>query len=170
VIKNICFATDPSLGKLCKWLRVLGFDTRYGHDSSTGRRIDLMEEKRCLLTRITALKDIPRDAGLLFIRSNDPFEQLKQVIDETGISIADLRPLSRCIRCNLPLSAIDKPSVFGRVPDYVWATAQSFRQCPQCRRIYWRGSHSRRIHHRINQLFNNHCTGKSHGSKRMEYD
>jgi uncharacterized protein with PIN domain len=153
VITTICFAVDSSLGKLCKWLRILGFDTILEDDFSASRRTALAKEGRCLLTRITALKNSPHDGRLIFIRANDPFEQLGQVITETGISIADVDLFSRCIRCNRTLSGVDRALVLNRVPDYIAETVDNFHQCAECGRIYWHGSHGNRMRRRVAQLF-----------------
>lgn len=153
MIHPIAFVADPSLGRLCKWLRILGFDALRVREVSSLKRITPIDGRPFLLTRIRALKDLPNGDRTIFIRSNDPFEQLKQVIDHIGISIADIRPFSRCIRCNRTTSELDKASVLNRIPDYVWQTAERIDQCPECGRFYWRGSHSRRITDRIRQLF-----------------
>ena len=170
MIKIFRFAADPSLGRLCKWLRILGFDTLYERDLSVERRTAFAKERRCLLTRITALRGIPREGRLLFIHSNNPFEQLEQVIDETDISILDVHLFSRCIRCNCITSPIDKALVLNRIPDYVRETAERFHQCPECGRIYWRGSHALRIHQRVEKLFNNRGTAGGEDSWRGEGD
>jgi uncharacterized protein with PIN domain len=170
VTQKTCFATDASLGKLCKWLRILGFDALYERDVSSWRRTAWAREGRCLLTRITGLKEISPGARTLFIRSNDPFEQLKQVVGAVGISADDLRPLSRCIRCNLPLADVDKASALNRVPDYIWETVDSFCRCPACGRFYWRGTHSRRIRERIRELFGDRDAGSRQDSRQAEDD
>ena len=153
MIPPVRFITDPSLGKLCKWLRILGFDTLQEREARGLKRRLPTAEGHYLLTRVRALKDLPNSGRTIFIASNDPMAQLRQVIRQTGISMDDIRPFSRCIRCNQPTAAMDRASVFGRVPDYVWETAERIDQCPGCGRFYWRGSHSRRMAGRIRQLF-----------------
>lgn len=153
MITEVCFATDPNLGKLCKWLRILGFDARYERNFSVGRRLALAAEGRWLLTRITALKDAPLESRQIFIRANEPFEQLRQVIRETGITLADVRPFTRCIRCNRAIKGVDKTRVLGRVPDYIAQTRETFHECPGCGRFYWEGSHGNRMRRRVAALF-----------------
>lgn len=153
MISPVGFITDPSLGKLCKWLRILGFNALREREAFNLKRCIPTAERHYLLTRVRALKDLPNNGRTIFIVSNDPMAQLRQVIQETGISKDDIHLLSRCIRCNQPIAAMDRASVFGRVPDYIWETAERIDQCPECGRFYWRGSHSRRIANRIRQLF-----------------
>lgn len=152
MIPPVGFILDPSLGKLCKWLRILGFDA-FQEEVSRLKQCIPVAEGKYLLTRVRALKDLPDGGRTVFISSNDPMAQLKQVTLRMGISLEDIRPFSRCIRCNRPTAALDRASVFGRVPDYVWQTAERVEQCPGCGRFYWRGSHGRRIADRIRKLF-----------------
>ncbi|WP_373501113.1 Mut7-C RNAse domain-containing protein [Desulfococcus sp.] len=153
MIRHTRFIVDPSLGKLCKWLRILGFDALQVREASSLKGLIPTEERQFLLTRITAVKGIPNGDRTIFIHANDPVGQLRQVIRQIGISITDIRPFSRCIRCNHATSARNKASALNRVPDHVWQTAERVDQCPECGRFYWRGSHSRRITDRIRQLF-----------------
>ena len=147
------FAAGRSLGKLSKWLRILGFDTLYESDVSSKWFFEHLEQERILLTRREKIRNSYADHQMVFIVSDNVVEQLKQIIDATGMTIADTRPFSRCILCNLPVSPIGKDTVYGLVPDYIWETNDKFHWCRQCRRIYWSGSHRKRSMQRIKQLF-----------------
>ncbi len=126
-------------------------------------------EGRWLLTRITALKDRPSVGRILFIHPDDPFEQLQQVVNAMAISADDIRPFTRCIRCNRPLSEIEKSSAADRMPDYVWERAERVYACPGCGRIYWRGTHSRHVRDRIRQIFGERSpNGNSRRQSAME--
>ena len=154
------FSADRTLGKLAKWLRILGFDTCY---ESGGRSLfEMLENERILLTRIKNLQHMSCDNRIIFIKSNCPEDQLKQVIKEVGITIEDLRPFSRCTLCNLQIVDIHKDSVIGRVPDYIWETHHAFSHCPRCEKIYWSGSHAKRSMERIEALFQNTGNTKSY--------
>jgi len=150
---NLSFAADRTLGRLAKWLRLLGFDTVYESDVSSNRFYDNLDEMRVLLTRTE--KNRSRFCGhrLIFIEANDLFEQLAQVIDELAITESDIRPFTRCIECNVPIIDLPKESVFGMVPDYIWETQDDFSRCRQCERIFWRGSHTERSMDKIKRLF-----------------
>ena len=152
-IMDFCFASDRSLGKLAKWLRIMGFDTQYESDTSRRSFLGKLEKKRILLTRTEKIQRMFTDHRMVFINSNDLTGQLRQVINDIGLTIKDIRPFSRCIRCNTPIIDIRKDSVFGFVPDYVWETQERFHMCPLCDRIYWPGSHAKRSLQKIRQLF-----------------
>jgi uncharacterized protein with PIN domain len=151
--RKICFAAEPTLGKLAKWLRILGFDTSCAPGLSTKKTMDLGEKNRILLTRTERVRDVNLPQECIFITSNNPFEQLRQVIDTLGIVYTDTHPFSRCIRCNTRIHAVDKDSVRGNVPDFVWQTRDIFQICGRCQRIYWPGSHTERSHDIIMSLF-----------------
>ncbi|OEU64188.1 MAG: hypothetical protein BA867_14755 [Desulfobacterales bacterium S5133MH16] len=150
---EICFAAEPTLGKLAKWLRILGFDTSYEPGFSTKKSIDSGRKNRILLTRTERVRDGKLPQEFIFITSNIPFEQLREVIDTLGIIYTDTRPFSRCIRCNTCIQPVDKDSVRGDVPDFIWQTRDIFQICGRCRRIYWPGSHTERSHDIIMRLF-----------------
>lgn len=150
---NLSFAADRSLGRLAKWLRLMGFDTIYESDVSIDWFYDNLDEMRVLLTRTEKIRSRFSGRRLVFIESNDLFEQLAQVIAELVISPEDIHPFSRCIECNESIVDVDKEIVFGLVPDYIWETHDNFSMCRQCKRIFWRGSHTKRSMEKIERLF-----------------
>ena len=162
---NFSFAADRSLGRLARWLRLLGFDTVYESDVSSKWFYDNIDEMRVLLTRTK--KNRSRFSGhrLVFIEANDLFGQIAQVIEELAITASDIRPFSRCIECNLPIIDIPKDCVFGLVPDYIWETHDDFSMCRQCERIFWRGSHTERSMDRIKSLFDQDLPERQHRKK-----
>ena len=150
---NFSFAADRSLGKLAKWLRILGFDTIYESDVSGRWFYDHLGQERILLTRTEKIRRQCSAQKLVFIKANDLIEQLRQVIDELAITRDDIRAFSICIQCNCPLMDISKETVYGLVPDYIWEIHHEFHICRQCERIYWPGSHIERSREVIMQLF-----------------
>lgn len=146
------FAADATLGKLCKWLRILGFDAIFDPGAAPDRFVEY-GKKRILLTRTQRIRIENTSHKLIFITSNDPFEQLREVIRAVGIEPADIRMFSICTRCNVSVKPVDKSSVRHRVPDYVWETQDTFRICHRCNRIYWSGSHASRSRAIVNVLF-----------------
>jgi uncharacterized protein with PIN domain len=150
---DICFTAEATLGKLAKWLRILGFDTLYSPDVLRKERINDRKKNRILLTRTARNRNRDTLQPLVFITSNNPFEQLEEVVKELDLVASDIKPFSRCIRCNTRINQVDKDAVYGKVPDYIWQTHDKFQTCRQCRRIYWAGSHTRQSFEIIRQLF-----------------
>jgi uncharacterized protein with PIN domain len=138
------FAADRMLGRLAKWLRVIGQDVTYGpHLSGYGLIREARREGRLILTRNRSLekKGLP---PYLLIQSDRFREQLRQVIEACKLDPLE-RPFTRCVACNSPLEPVTKSEVEGKVPPYVFATQQSYSRCPDCRRIYWPATHQQRM-------------------------
>lgn len=148
-----CFAAEKTLGKLCKWLRLLGFDTLYEPELSGREFVASLEKDRILLTRTRRIQKQFASCRLIFIESDHLENQLSQVFRELGLKSEHMRPFSRCLQCNAPIVAVEKNSLRDRVPDYIFQTHDHFQKCPECDRIYWPGSHTRRGIEKIRQLF-----------------
>jgi uncharacterized protein with PIN domain len=147
------FATDAPLGKLGRHLRAAGFDTVCQHENRNSNFLNTIEADRIILTRSWALLNRFRHHRLMFIRDNDPFQQMVQVIRELGIRRSDVNAFSRCLICNLETMSVDKQTLWGKVPTYIWQHHQTFRICGGCKRIYWAGSHHERLRMRLDMLF-----------------
>lgn len=156
---------DAMLGKLARWLRILGYDTLYDPHASDHCLARLARAQgRILLTRDTALAR-RRGVRPLFIRSEKPEEQLAQVVDELGLCPAEI--LSRCPVCNDQLEEVPRSWAWGYVPPYTFCTQREFRLCPSCNRFYWRGTHWERIHRAIAHLSARACETKSEKTKEV---
>src|SRR5210317_300124 len=149
---EIRFVAEMTLGKLSKWLRILGFDTVYAANVAGEKLIDTAKG-RILLTRTKRIRNMNIAKECIFIASNHPFEQLREVVFALGIAKEDIRPFSRCIQCNASIRWVEKNTVRGKVPDYIWETRDTFHTCSHCRRIYWSGSHIQRSRDIIKRLF-----------------
>ena len=148
---NITFAVEKTLGRLAKWLRLLGFDTLYEQDIPS-ETFERSQAGRILLTR-TRTWNSHRPDNCILVKSNGLFDQLAEVIQVLAIKADNTRPFTRCIRCNNLIKGIDKKSVYGQVPDYVWETHETIRVCDQGERIYWPGSHIDQSMEKIKDLF-----------------
>ena len=134
------------LGKLCKLLRICGIDTNY----SKGGMVILLEAKkdqRIVLTKNTRLRG---REGVFFIEAALPVMQLKVIIDAYNLHHI-LEPFSRCILCNEKLATVDKESVKERVPYFTYKNFNEFAICPNCHRIYWKGSHYNKMMEEIEE-------------------
>jgi uncharacterized protein with PIN domain len=136
------FAVDKMLGRLARWLRILGHDVAYGPHLS-GRTLAecARREHRLLLTRDTRLVRDPDLPPHLFITSDHFREQLRQVAAAAPLGAGFLQ---RCLDCNCSLVDVAREAVQGSVPPYVFATQDRFERCPRCGRVYWQATH--RLH------------------------
>lgn len=130
------------LGRLARWMRVLGYDVIYFPCISDEELIELsFSEGRTILTRDTLLikRKTVRD-NHLFIRGDDYRDQLREVIQRYPVETGML-PFSRCLLCNTSLAPVSRDSVRDRVPAYVFKTQERYAACPSCGRIYWGATH-----------------------------
>jgi uncharacterized protein len=144
------FAVDIMLGKLAKWLRILGFDTRCESFRNTEHLDAIRSQGYLLLTRNGRWSGEPQ---ILFVRANDVLGQLREVVVDTAIHPSEFSFLHRCLRCNELLERIDREQVLGSVPDFVYQSHLSFHCCPNCQRVYWPGSHPKRIEETLEREF-----------------
>jgi uncharacterized protein len=147
------FAVERTLGRLGTWLRLMGFDTLLERDCPRGEFPGRAGAGRVLLTRTRARFEPARGGGALFIAADDPALQRAEVVRRCGLRPEDLRPFTRCLRCNDPIVPVARAEVERQVPDFVLETRESFSRCPRCGRVYWRGTHTERALETIRQLF-----------------
>jgi uncharacterized protein with PIN domain len=139
------FMADETVGKLAKWLRILGYDTFYDPGLPSRKSVLTVIEGRILLTRSrSGYQNVPPQS-ILRLRSDNVLKQLAEVVATLDLKSDCMSPCRRCIRCNTVLAMVSKPVVYGKVPDYIWETQDVFYRCDSCRRIYWQGTHHRRI-------------------------
>lgn len=144
---------DAMLGGLAKWLRILGLDTVFDPSLDDPEIVDRsVEEGRTILTRDSRLILRKRAWNHVFVRSEVVDEQVGQVLDDLAIEPAPEELFSRCLRCNAPLVEIPADEAAREVPPYVARTQSRFRRCPECRRIYWRATHARRMRRRLRRM------------------
>lgn len=146
------FAVDRTLGRLGKWLRLMGFDTLLEQDDPRGFA-DPAASGRIVLTRIRSRHQAFPAGRSLFIAHDRAAAQREQVVRELGLRACDLRPFTRCLRCNTVIVSADSTEVEDLVPEYVLATQESFSRCPSCGRVYWKGTHTARALEEIGRLF-----------------
>lgn len=145
---EIRFIADVMVGKLARWLRVLGFDVLYSNAFEDDEIVRIAEtENRVILTRDTGLTARRLSTQCVLIESGDYREQVRQVV--RTFDFKAFKVFSRCLECNVVLKAIDKEAVFDRVPPYVYFTQQQFAVCPSCNRVYWHGTHAEQMLKRL---------------------
>jgi len=129
------------LGKLAKWLRILGFDAAYSPRAEDDDLLALARrEGRTLLSRDRALLQRAKGLAFLLIESEEWEDQVRQVVDDFRLRDA-VRPHSRCLECNVALKEISRQEAAKLVPAFVFETAGEFARCPSCGRVFWPGTH-----------------------------
>ena len=147
------FACDEMLGKLARWLRILGIDAAYKNRIDDGELIRLCrEEGRILLTRDAGLISKNQDVESLFIYSDHHREQLLQVIGHFNIDPYE-SAFSRCILCNEGLLEVTREEVRDIVPPFVFQSQEEFWRCPRCGKVYWPGTHHDHMMKSLEELF-----------------
>lgn len=146
------FIADAMLGRLARWLRILGFDCAYdgGIDDEALVRRGVRED-RIILSRDRSLPEDWRVPGIHLIGSEELREQLREVVSSFGLA-GSLRLFSRCSGCNHPLREAPPADLAERVPPHALAAHSSFLECPSCRRVFWEGSHTRRIRRVVDEV------------------
>lgn len=135
------FLLTRELGRLSKWLRILGFDAAYfNQDNISSLIIQALRDNRIIITRNHRL---PKSCGIkiVLIKAEKIKEQVSEVLKALKITPGSDMMFSRCIICNAELVGIDKEKIKDKVPEYVFKTQQDFITCPKCNRLYWQGTH-----------------------------
>ncbi len=135
------FILDVHLGKLCRHLRLLGFDTHYRNDFEDAYIIDCaVREQRMILTRDLGILKQKRVQYGYFVRATDPPQQINEVLQ--ALDLAErCSPLTRCINCNGVLARVSKQRVIDQIPAGTQRSYDLFYQCRRCQQVYWRGAH-----------------------------
>jgi hypothetical protein len=146
------FILDANVGRLAKWLRALGYDAAFVPDVDDGELLRLaIEQDQCVVTRDRRILErrvvAKGPVKAVLATSDDAMSQVRQLAEELDLNL-DMG-FSRCIECNASLSPVDKRSVEGRVPPFVFRTQDRFHECPTCARLYWRGTHWRNMRRRL---------------------
>ena len=150
------FIADINVGKLARWLRIMGYDTLIfkGADDSGMITIALAED-RIILTRDTKFVERrlikQRKVKAILIESDEPEAQIEEVITALGLP-CEYKPFAICLLCNEPLVGKDRSEVKDCVPAYVYETQKAYMECPLCHRVYWKGTHWWKMSDRLIKL------------------
>ncbi|MCX6237300.1 MAG: twitching motility protein PilT [Bacteroidia bacterium] len=140
-LRNPTFICDVHLGWLSKYLRMLGMDTLYSNKYTPEEIIDFSrQEKRIILSRSYQLTRQTEVTHSYWIRSSEPLEQLKDLINKLDlINLTD--PFTRCLNCNGKLVPVEKQEILHRLEARTAKYYEEFFNCQTCNQIYWKGSH-----------------------------
>jgi len=146
------FAADAMLGRLARWLRLMGFDCTYDPEISDQALVHRgVLEGRIILTRDRRLPEEWWVRDIHIVEAEDLDDQLAEVTRRFELA-STIRPLTRCSECNGVLERATREDVSGRVPERIEKTRANFMQCPGCGRTYWEGSHTARIRNVVERL------------------
>ncbi len=143
------FICDAMLGKLCKLLRMCGIDTKYSNQG-IALILEAKKEERIILTANTRLRG---KEDVLFIKASRPLTQLNDVIHHYKLQ-NKLQLLTRCLDCNARLKSVSKESVKDKIPYYTYLNFDEFAQCPNCQKVFWKGSHYKNMVRGIEKILN----------------
>lgn len=147
------FIVDEMLGKLAKWLRMLGYDTVYNTPTSDSSLVSqAFREQRVIITRDTRLVARKYITRYILIKSDKYIEQLKQVIEELNLVPDKNNFFSRCLLCNTEIETIPKAAVKTKVPPYVYEAQDKFLHCPKCDKLYWAGTHVENAKNKLQEV------------------
>ena len=139
------FILDAHLGKLAKYLRMLGFDSVYRNDLNDDDIIEIsVEENRIILTRDKLLLKSKRITHGYYIRTTDKHEQLREVVQKFDL-YSQFRSFTRCMTCNHELVPKKKQEIKHLIQKETLQSFNHFFFCPTCRKVYWKGSHFKRM-------------------------
>jgi hypothetical protein len=142
---EIKFIADNNVGKLARWLRLIGYDTLLFKQKDDGQMIKIaLSENRVILTKDTQFmkRRLVTNGKLktIHIKQDDPELQVQEVVKTLSLNY-HFKPFSLCLECNRALIARDKEEVQNLVPHQVFETQTQYTECPACHRIYWPGTH-----------------------------
>lgn len=148
----IKFILDVHLGKLARWLRMLGFDTLYRNDYADPEIVAIaVHEARTILTRDLGIMKRRAVIRGYHVQSTKPEEQLQEVLSRYDL-LNQIKPFHRCIACNGLLQTVAKETVVAQLEPKTILYYDEFFQCEACYKIYWRGSHFARMETFISKL------------------
>jgi uncharacterized protein with PIN domain len=139
------FIADNNVGKLARWLRLMGYDTLLFKQKDDDRMIKTaLSEDRVILTKDAQFmkRRLVTNGTLktVHIERDAPGLQVQEVVKTLGLDYY-LEPFSLCLECNRALMARSKDEVRDLVPARVFKTQTQYTQCPACHRVYWPGTH-----------------------------
>lgn len=146
------FIADCNLGRLARYLRLLGFDTLYSNhfEDSEIAKISA-QSRRIVLTRDRLLLHQKIITHGYFVREVHPRQQAREVLARFDLARL-VKPFSRCTRCNGEVVEVDKQAILEQLEPKTIAYYDDFRQCPDCGQVYWPGGHYQRALKLIEQI------------------
>ena len=142
------FILDGMLGKLSRWLRILGHDVKYSISIEDSDLIELAKmEKRVLVTRDLDLfkKGVKEGIEIVLIKAESLTGKLGELCKKYNFDLEVNISNSRCPKCNNKIRSVSRVSVFKELPEMTAKNFNEFWKCVGCDQIFWAGSHWKKI-------------------------
>lgn len=142
------FVADGMLGKLTRWLRMLGHDVKYSNELDDFQLITLAKtERRILLTKDLQLyqQAVSKAIDAFYLGGKTEEEKLVELAERFKIKLNVNMATSRCPRCNTQVRSTSKDKVADKVEKSTFVYYNEFWECPKCGQVYWQGAHWTRI-------------------------
>ncbi|MBX5327890.1 MAG: Mut7-C RNAse domain-containing protein [Candidatus Bathyarchaeota archaeon] len=142
------FIVDGMLGKLTRWLRMLGHNVKYSNKLDDAKLITIAKkERRILLTRDLELyqQAIAKGLDAFYLEGTTEAERLAFLARRFKIELEINMEKSRCPKCNTRVKPIPKEKVINKIEKNTFSNYNEFWECPKCEKIYWQGAHWARI-------------------------
>jgi uncharacterized protein with PIN domain len=151
-LRRTRFVLDVHLGRLARYLRMLGFDSTYDREWDDSEIIERsLAEQRIILTRDLGILKQSRVTHGYWLRREAPLEQVREVVAALDLR-GQFEPFTRCMECNGIIRPVDKSALEGLLERDILQRFEAFRQCAVCHRVYWRGSHFEHMQSLLNRL------------------
>lgn len=151
-LRKTTFVLDVHLGRLCRLLRMLGFDTLYRNDYKDAEIVSIsVKEKRIILTRDRGLLKTGAVTHGYWIRSTKPEEQIREVLNRFDL-FTQTEPFHRCMLCNGTIDRVNKKTILYRLSAGTASYHDEFYNCLNCGQIYWKGSHFNKMKAYVHDL------------------
>ena len=138
------FVADGMLGKLSRWLRMMGHDVKSSTAFTADELLDMAKkQRRVLLTRDFELYQRGTSKGIeaFYAEGETEAERLAELSKRFGLALEINLEKSRCPNCNGKLRRVAKEKVVGKVEENTFKHYDEFWRCPRCGQVYWQGAH-----------------------------
>lgn len=139
------FICDVHLGRLARYLRMMGFDVLYKNDFKDDEIVRVsLKERRAILTRDSGILKRKEVTHGYWIRSAKAEAQAKEILERFHL-YNEIKEFSRCLECNALLKPVKKETIVSKLPVKVAKSQNEFCICSSCKKIYWKGTHHQKM-------------------------
>lgn len=143
------FILDGMLGKLARWLRMMGHDVLYSTVLSDSQLLEqAKKEDRVLLTRDFALyqQAVGKGVQVYYVEGETEPHRLAEIAARFCITLTVDMQVSRCPKCNTRLASVPKAEIADKVEINTFLYYGEFWRCETCGAVYWQGAHWTKIY------------------------